>query len=281
MVVERLQRAIDLARQQRVVAQSGVTVAEREAVVAQVSAGNRPENNEPVSKDRTGLKSIAIDRDAARKRRVVFPDDTGAAAAAYRMLRTQLLQQTRKHELRTIGLVSAADGEGKTLTAINLALSLAADPTQSVALLDCDFHKPGIARTLGIDVQTGLDAWYACAAPFEKLALSVADFERLVVLPASPSVAYSPEMLAVPRTAELIAELKRRDAGRLNVVDLPPVLLREDALAIAHLLDGVLLVVSERRTRRDDIVRMLELLGPARVIGTVLNDSASAELRAY
>jgi Mrp family chromosome partitioning ATPase len=65
------------------------------------------------------------------------------------------------------------------------------------------------------------------------------------------------------------------------LVDLPPVLLSDDALTIAPLLDGVVLVVNERRTRRDDLVRVVELLGNTRIVGTVLNRSRGSEKRAY
>jgi protein-tyrosine kinase len=65
------------------------------------------------------------------------------------------------------------------------------------------------------------------------------------------------------------------------IIDLPPVLLSDDALTLAPRLDAVVLVVTEGRTRREDIARTLELLGNTRVIGTVLNQSTESEKRAY
>ena len=65
------------------------------------------------------------------------------------------------------------------------------------------------------------------------------------------------------------------------IVDLPPVLLSDDVLAIAPQLDGVVLVVTEERTRREDVQRVFELLRSTPVIGTVLNGSADSESRAY
>ena len=82
-------------------------------------------------------------------------------------------------------------------------------------------------------------------------------------------------------TRRLLNELKERDSGRLLIVDLPPVLLSDDALMVAPLLDAVVLVVDERRTKREDVARVMELLGNTRVIGTVLNRSKESENRAY
>jgi Mrp family chromosome partitioning ATPase len=79
----------------------------------------------------------------------------------------------------------------------------------------------------------------------------------------------------------MLADLKEREPGRLLIVDLPPVLLSDDVLTVAPQLDAVVLVVTEGRTRREDIGRVLELLGNTRVIGTVLNRSSESEQRAY
>jgi Mrp family chromosome partitioning ATPase len=105
--------------------------------------------------------------------------------------------------------------------------------------------------------------------------------ERFYVLPTLAPVSGSSEILAGLATRRLFNELKGRDPGRLLLVDLPPVLLSDDALMVAPLLDGVVLVVNERRTRRDDVVRVMELLGNTRIVGTVLNRSLESEKRTY
>jgi len=101
------------------------------------------------------------------------------------------------------------------------------------------------------------------------------------VLPTLAPVACSSETLAGLGTRRLLNELKDRDSGRLLIVDLPPVLLSDDALMVAPLLDAVVLVVNERRTKREDVARVMELLGDTRVVGTVLNRSSESEKRAY
>ena len=222
-----------------------------------------------------------LDREALHERRVILPDDDGPPAHAYRMLRAQLLRQVRASKHKVIGVISAADGEGKTLTAVNLALSLSAEPNQNVLLLDLDLRKPGVAELLWLGSERGIDSWFTDEAPLEELFVRIEGVERLRVLPALQPVPRSSDVLAGTRTKELLTELRGRYNDRLIIVDLPPVLLADDFLTVAPHLDCVLLVLSEGRSRRDDVRRMKELLGGVRILGSVLNVSGESERRAY
>lgn len=224
---------------------------------------------------------VAVDWAALKEERVIATTDPHPAGHAYRMLRTQVLQRARSHGLTTLGVASAVNGEGKTLTAINLALSLAAEPNQTVVLLDLDLRRPSVARTLGLTVERGLESWFGGEEPTRNVCYGIEGVERLYVMPTLTPVTGSSEVLAGVATRKLFNELKGRDPGRVLLVDLPPVLLSDDALTIAPLLDGVVLVVNERRTRREDVVRVVELLGNTRIVGTVLNRSRQSEKRAY
>jgi protein-tyrosine kinase len=269
--MDRIQRALDLSKAQR---QHGPaaddqrlerTTLYREFGVAPVEFAAR----------------LPLDWQALRERRVISCDDSQPAGHAYRMLRTQVLQRTRANGLSTIGVISAVNGEGKTLTAINLAMSLAAEPNQTVMLVDLDLRRPTIAPTLGLAPDFGLETWFGGDDPTKKVCYALEGVERLYVLPTMAPVARSSETLAGLGTRRLLNDLKDRDSGRLLIVDLPPVLLSDDALMVAPLLDAVVLVVNERRTKREDVVRVIELLGNTRIVGTVLNRSSESENRAY
>ena len=284
--MDRIQRALDLAKKQRSLPnadEAGVTKhrssasVEVEVVAAERAAVQREFTPVPIEP----CKRLPVEWDELRERRVVPWDDNRSAVHAYRMLRTQVLQRARAHNLATIGVISSAHGEGKTLTAINLALSLAAEPNQSVLLVDLDLRRPSVARVLGLPVDCGLDAWFAGTAKIEDLWYGIEGVDRLFVLPTLTPVPQSSEVLAQPATRRMLADLKERDPGRLLIVDLPPALLSDDALTVSPQLDAVVLVVTEGRTRREDVSRVLELLGKTRVIGTVLNRSSESERRAY
>ena len=269
--MERIQRAMDLAKSKRVATpavedpRQERAVLNREFSIAAVEFSSR----------------LSLDWPTLRDRRIISPTDAQSAGHAYRMLRTQVLQRARTNSLNTIGIVSAINGEGKTLTAINLALSLAAEPNQTVMLVDLDLRRPTIASTLGLAVECGLETWFEGDQPIKNMCYGIDGVERLYVLPTLRPLAGSSEVLANIGTRRLIGELKDRDPGRLLIVDLPPVLLCDDALVVAPLLDAVVLVVNERRTRREDVVRVIELLGNTRIVGTVLNRASESELRAY
>jgi protein-tyrosine kinase len=278
--MENIQRALDLAAKQN-------TMQPHARLHSQLHA------EDPAAAERSAVRlefvpapiepatRLAVDWAGLRDSRIVDRDDTRPAAHAYRMLRTQVLQRARAHGISAIGVVSAVNGEGKTLTAINLALSLAADPNQSVLLIDLDLRRPSIAKTLRLPLDRGLEAWFAGTATVEELWHGVAGVDRLFLLPTLVPVPASSEALARATTKKLLQDLKERDPGRILIVDLPPVLLSDDALTLAPQLDAVVLVVAEGRTQREDVARVLELLGNTRVIGTVLNRSTESEMRAY
>jgi protein-tyrosine kinase len=275
--MDRIQRALDLAKVQ----------AQRAAASQPATTTEDPRTERAVLSREFAVASVetvarlAVDWTTLKERRVISANDAQPAGHAYRMLRTQVLQRARSNGLNTLGVVSAVNGEGKTLTAVNLALSLAAEPNQSVLLLDLDLRRPAVAQTLGLTAERGLEAWFGGDLPVRSVCYGVEGVERLYVLPTIVPVSGSSEVLANIATRKLFTELKGRDPGRMLIVDLPPVLLSDDALTVAPLLDAVVLVVNERRTKREDVVRVIELLGNTRIVGTVLNRSSESEKRAY
>src|SRR5262245_8411902 len=175
--MERIERALEVARLHRHrIAEVPLAPASAPAhapVIAPPPAAAPASFAEAMTTERSGLRfedaplaSIAP-REQLRERYVVFPDEPGPATLAYKMLRTQVLPRVRQHGMRCIGVVSAASGEGKTVTAINLAMSLAAEPNQAVILVDLDLKRPTVAGTLGLEATQGLEKYYAAEAQTE------------------------------------------------------------------------------------------------------------------
>ncbi len=111
--------------------------------------------------------------------------------------------------------------------------------------------------------------------------MKIAGYERLTLLPARSRVEQSSELLTAKRVGEIVTEMRTRYTNRVLVFDLPPVLQADDALAFSQHIQAALLVVSERFTKREDVIRTLELLRDTPVIGTVLNQSRSQDMRYY
>jgi exopolysaccharide/PEP-CTERM locus tyrosine autokinase len=189
---------------------------------------------------------------------------------AYRMLRTRVLQTLRENNWTSVAVTGPASGCGKTLTAINLAISLAMEVTHTVLLVDLDLRKPSIHEYFGYQPETGLSDYLLNDTPINQIMFSP-NIERLVVLPGREAIQNSSEMLRSPKMVALVSELKHRYPDRLVVFDLPPILAADDALAFAPYTDSLLLVAEAGGTSRDDLQKALEMLKSAPVIGTVLN----------
>jgi len=203
--------------------------------------------------------------------RVLPPGAAGVHGVPYKMLRTQVLRRLEKLGVNSLAVVGAAADTGKTLTAINLAIAIAADPEHTSLLIDLDLRKPSIHRRFGIEPEVGIDDCLRRARPVRDAMVRLEGYERFVVLPARERSVDSSELLSTRRIEEMILEMRARYHDRVLVFDLPPVLEADDALAFARHVQAVLVVVGEGRTRRDDLLRTIEMLRDVPIIGTVLN----------
>lgn len=224
---------------------------------------------------------VPTDIVALEHARILRPGAIGTVGPAYKMLRTQVVKRLDQLGVNTLAIVSPRSGDGKTTTAINLAISLACDSTRTALLVDLDLRRPSVGRRLGVTLEAGIEDHLQFRVPLDRLLFRPEGYERMVVLPAKSAVASSSELLLSMRARELAHELKTRYANRIVLYDLPPVLEADDALAFIHNVDAALVVVREGCTSRDDIVRTIELLRDTPVIGTVLNGSREVRERQY
>ncbi|MGO9037831.1 MAG: CpsD/CapB family tyrosine-protein kinase [Steroidobacteraceae bacterium] len=207
---------------------------------------------------------------------IMNPAATGGPAAAYRMLRTQVLQRLETRGWRSIAMFSPGAEDGKTTTAINLAVSLGIDRLHTALLVDFDFKRPTLASRFGLTPEFGVDDVLSGRAKLEDCLYHPEGYDRLVLLPARAGLDNSSEILSGPRNRELVAELRNRYKDRIILFDLPPVLSADDALSFAPLVECGLVVAAEGSTRRNDLLRTIELLHKIPLVGTVLNRAADA-----
>jgi Mrp family chromosome partitioning ATPase len=230
----------------------------------------------PTAFEYTKTKTFSPDTAWLKSNRIVDVSGSDAAAAAFRILRTQVLQRMLEHHWRSIAVLSPGSDDGRTTTAVNLAISLASDLRHTVLLVEFDLKQPIIAKRLGIDAQVGADDVLRGDAGIEESLYHPDGYDRFVVMPGRAPMGGSSEMLTGPRCREIVAELRARYPDRLLVFDLPPVLGTDDALAFVPLVECALVVVAEGMTPRADLLRCMELLRNTPVVGTVLNLSTAA-----
>jgi len=223
---------------------------------------------------------IALDEDRREHERILPAGGIlGVTGGAYKMLRTQVLRRLKELKATTLAVLSASNGEGKTLSAINLAVAIAADPGYSALLVDLDLRNPSVHRRFGFEPELGVEDCLEDRQAVRQAMVRVAGYDRLVLLPARRRVELSSELLAADRISELVLELRTRYPNRIVIFDLPPVLLADDALAFSRNIQAGLFVVAEGVTIREDIARSMALLRHVPIVGTVLNrsrDSAGA-----
>ncbi len=204
-----------------------------------------------------------------------------AAVEQFKTLRTRLFLQ-RPDPPRTLLVASSVAGEGKTLVAANLAISLALDLTGESLLIDCDLRRPGLQRLFGLGERRGLTDYLMRGEPLENLIVHT-PLERLQLLPAGGSLNHgAPEMLSAPRMAELFAELGAAFPNHRVICDCAPLSAGPDAAILTRYVDGALLVVMAQEPGREVVARALDTLGRSKVLGMVFNGvRPQAEARRY
>jgi protein-tyrosine kinase len=225
---------------------------------------------------RISVGLAAINQEACRERRILLTsqtDEEKAYAAAYRMLRTRLLHRARTNQWTTIAVTSAGPNDGKTLTVINLALSMAREKTRDVVLLDMDMRNPSVCRALGVKPTIELRDHLEQGGSVQDLFFSVAG-ENLLIAGSVTPTDHASELLAGSKFDDLISSIKQGTVNPVVLIDLPPVLVTDDALVVAPKIDAVLVVASEGVTNRADLAHALNLLSEFPKAGVVLNRAA-------
>jgi len=253
--------ALDKARQQR---------ARGRPVFYVPSAPATNVNPAPIRYQETRV--VEVDPEVLRANRVVAGQDGDPTANIYRILRSQVLRKLSDGGWSTLAICSASPGEGKTLTAVNLAISLAMDVNHTVLLVDLDLREPGVAAAFGIEPTFGLDDYLRGRAELAQCLVNPG-IERLVLLPMREPMDRSSEILGAPMMARLAHELRVRYPDRIVIYDMPPVLPTDDCLAFIPNVESALFVVAEGESRRPDIQRALILLKDNQILGTILNKS--------
>lgn len=190
------------------------------------------------------------------------------AAERYRLLRTRIKRAENGRALRAIVITSPAKGDGKSLTAANLALTMAQESHQRVLLVDADLRKPSIAKLFGLPEGPGLSEVLAGVADLDLSMMHLPD-HHLTVLPAGAPTVHPAELLGSAAMRRVLDTLRAR-FDRI-IIDMPPVAPLADVHVVSPIADGLLMVVRAGITPKPAIERALSGLEMSKVLGLVLN----------
>jgi len=250
-------------------------MAEPERIAAQTTPGGSSHPCNPcmvVNPNYHLTKCCLPDTAHLERNRILGGITDPKVADIYSLIRTKILEMTGKSGANTIMITSARPGEGKTVTAINLALSMARDVQRTALLVDMNLRRPMVTAAFGLNGQFahGVADYLLHDTPVEDM-LVHPQIDKVVLLPAGRPLPGSTEVLASPKMERLVAELKSRYPDRYVIFDCPHLLGMSDSFVFSSYVDGVVLVVEASRTSRSDIKAALDLLSERNLIGMVVN----------
>jgi protein-tyrosine kinase len=267
--MERIKQALERAREQRSDPFS--------PAVAQAPTARRRDHTPAAAPKEivyTQTRQLEVDPEFLRRNRVISGLND-PVAEPYKILRTKVLQRMRANNWRTLVITSPTEGCGKTLTSINLAISIAREVNQTVLLVDLDLKRPQVQRYFTHQDLPGISDYLTRTSRCPSYCSTRRASIDWWCLPGHASVTHSSEMLSSPRMISLIEEMKSRYPSRIVLLDMPPVLVNDDVLAFSPHVDAVLLVAADGETDKDELRRAAALLDKMNILGITLNKSAA------
>jgi exopolysaccharide/PEP-CTERM locus tyrosine autokinase len=233
-------------------------------------------------------KTLMIDKAALRAAGLLPPESQERQLQdEYRHIKRPLIARVfgrgveRVANGHLIMMASAAPGDGKTFTSINLAQSMAQEKDMSVLLVDADVAKPHISSIFSLRQEPGLlDVLRDESLDVESVILPT-NVPRLSILPAGTPSETATEMLASERMRATVARLAAYDPNRIVLFDSPPLLLTSESRVLAGIVGQIVLVVCAGRTPQRAVFDAIELLGEGRSVGLVFNQSNERSNSSY
>jgi len=252
---------------------------------AQIRSGGKPATmmgNQPVATMPADTRILAGKHDDSSSNVFIKTDNPmlttindpySAVSEQYRKLKSTVVRTTNQENFRNLIMItSAVAGEGKSLTAVNLAISLAQELDLTVLLIDADLRRPSIHRYLEFEPGQGLsDCLMDGADPVD--AVIKTNISRLSIMPAGKEVANPLELFSSRRMQDLLSDLKHQCKDRYIIIDTPPLLPFAETRTLGHLVDGVVFVIQEGLAPRESIQEAIETLKGCPLLGVVLNNS--------
>lgn len=213
---------------------------------------------------------VELGEDHLEKNRIVSFSKRNFLSMHFDILRTQILRKMDENGWRTLAIVSPTPECGKTVVAINLAMSIAHHTHKTAMLVDFDLRRPRVASYLGIESEVSLNEVLAGDADLAE-AMVNPGLPKLVLLPTTRPVSKSSELLSSKKVAALIKELRERYPDRIVIFDLPPILRTDDAISLLPKIDCTLMVIGNGMVSESELEEAMRHLQASNCLGTVLN----------
>ena len=270
--MERIQKALDKAREQRQVRADGPGLREQPTARQADSGGDDITYSQ--------ARIVKVSDEVLKENRIISGIKGHPQADSFRILRTKVLQKMRQEGYSTLAVTSPTKGGGKSVVTANLAVSIAMEANHTVLLVDLDLRRPTIHRNFGLKRGEGISDYLLDGTDLSEL-LVRPNIEHLVILPAGRAVTNSSELLSTPRMASLIEEITNRYASRIILFDLPPLLHMDDVLTFLPQVDATLLVEEEQVNTPAEVKQCLRLLENSNLLGVVHNKARNIKQSPY
>lgn len=212
---------------------------------------------------------------------VTLQDPESAVSEEYQILKSVVKRMTSQDGFNNVIMITSSNrNEGKSLTAMNLAISLSREYDTTALVMEADLREPSLTSYLNIDVKEGWTDYLVgdinlCSAMVRT------DIGKLTFLPAGERINDPVECFSSSRMKELIALMKYRYDNRYIIIDAPPVLPFAETRLISGIADATIFVVCEGTTSLDEIRDALEALNGANILGIVYNNARNVGTKRY
>lgn len=218
------------------------------------------------------FKEMKLDGRQLERSRIVAHNAADPRSKPFDMLRIQVLQQMDQKNWQFLAVTSPTAGCGKTVTSINLALSIARQSERSVLLVDLDLQRPAVANYLGIKCRQGLRSTLEGRSTLaDAMIRTHVDNCELMVLPTESSTVHSSELIGSRIMNTMLQEIRRSFRSRTVIFDMPPILQGDEVLAVLPRIDCVLLVTAAGISTQHQIIECNKHLQSTEVVRLVLN----------
>ncbi len=221
-------------------------------------------------------RHVILDPEILRKNRCVSLLPDAREGELYKVIRTQIIQRMQERQWNTLLITSALQGEGKSVTSINLASTFAKELNQTVLLVDGDLRRQDIHKYLGYESKEGLVDYLRNDTPLHEL-IVWPGIEKLSIISGGEPVPDSTELLGSQKMKALLVEMKNRYKNRYILLESPPLLACPDTAAFAPFMDAIVMVVEAGRTSIDEVKKSLELIPKEKFLGFILNKKDNIE----